>query len=327
MPKVSVIIPVYNTEKYLHRCLDSVTNQTLEDIEIIIVDDGSLDNSPTICEEYAIKYSNIVFIHQKNKGLSASRNVGMAVATGEYIGFVDSDDYISPYMYEKLYQSSKEFDCTTAICNYQNVMNGEIINSGKLDFPTNRRVNHNEILKLMKTANERNILWFVWKSIYKRTVLSDNGIYFLEGNIIEDTPFNMEALLCSDGAVFIDEPLYFYEQSGSSLMRAKHKHNYLEKLENLYNEKMRILKKYNIDGYSDMYNYTMTHTLPLLFSNEINYKRKLSEKVLIYKKMRNSKMIIDAIKNVNPLCINSKLKYLALLLKYRCYFLLTLVTN
>lgn len=224
MPKVSVIIPVYNAEKYLHKCVDSVINQTLDDIEIILVDDGSTDNSPVICDDYERKHDNIKVFHKENGGLSSARNMGMDKATGEYIGFVDSDDYIAPEMYEKLYHASKKLGCDMAICNYQVVKDSNMLSIGKIEFPENRRVNQNEVRTLMQTSNKRGFLWFVWKSIYKRDLLQQNGVRFIEGNIIEDTPFNMEAMLCSEGIVFFNEPLYYYEQTDNSLMRSKHKH-------------------------------------------------------------------------------------------------------
>ena len=103
MPKVSVIVPIYKVEKYLRQCIDSIINQSLKDIEIILVDDGSPDNCPKICDEYKKIDSRIKVIHKKNGGLSSARNAGMKIATGEYIGFVDSDDYVSKEFLEELY--------------------------------------------------------------------------------------------------------------------------------------------------------------------------------------------------------------------------------
>ena len=99
---ISVIIPVYNVEKYLRRCVESVLNQTYVNLEIILVDDGSLDKSKSICDEFAQKYERVKVIHKKNGGLSSARNAGIELATGEYIGFVDSDDDVDPCMYEKM---------------------------------------------------------------------------------------------------------------------------------------------------------------------------------------------------------------------------------
>ena len=118
MAKVSVIIPIYKVEKYLSRCLDSVVNQTLEDIEIVLVDDGSPDSCPEICDRYAKKDSRIKVIHKKNEGLGYARNSGMLIATGEYIAFLDSDDYVSKDMYEKVYSELKRTDADCCVTGY-----------------------------------------------------------------------------------------------------------------------------------------------------------------------------------------------------------------
>lgn len=118
MAKVSVIIPIYKVEKYLSRCLDSVVNQTLDDIEIVLVDDGSPDSCPEICDRYAKKDSRIKVIHKKNEGLGYARNSGMLIATGEYIAFLDSDDYVSKDMYEKVYSELKRTDADCCVTGY-----------------------------------------------------------------------------------------------------------------------------------------------------------------------------------------------------------------
>ena len=114
-PKVSVIVPVYNTEKYLKRCLDSIVNQTLKEIEIIIVDDGSKEACALLCDEISSRDSRIKVIHKKNGGLGFARNTGIEAANGEYVGFVDSDDYIEPLMYERLYGAAAKRDADIAI--------------------------------------------------------------------------------------------------------------------------------------------------------------------------------------------------------------------
>ena len=117
MPKVSIIVPVYNAEKYLHRCIDSILRQTLTDIEVILVDDGSFDSSGKICEEYARKDSRLQVIHQKNAGVAVARNTGLDIASGEYIAFVDSDDYIEPNMYQSMMQVANQYDCDVVLCD------------------------------------------------------------------------------------------------------------------------------------------------------------------------------------------------------------------
>ena len=131
--KISIIVAVYNVEKYLKRSLDSILNQSYKNIEVIIVNDGSTDNSRNICEKYAELYSNIKVIHKENGGLSSARNIGIENATGEYIGFVDSDDYISSNMFEEMYNRIIESDSDIAISSFNYVKEGKILpedNSG-----------------------------------------------------------------------------------------------------------------------------------------------------------------------------------------------------
>lgn len=127
MKKVSIIVPVYNMEKYLEKCMDSLVNQTLEDIEIIVINDGSTDNSINILNQYKNEYPNkIIVIDQKNKGISAARNIGIDKANGKYIGFVDSDDYVKLDMYEKLYNKIEKSKSDIVVCNYTKYfMDGE----------------------------------------------------------------------------------------------------------------------------------------------------------------------------------------------------------
>lgn len=117
-PLITVIVPVYNVEKYLRRCLDSIIRQTYQNLEILCIDDGSIDNSGEICEQYAARDARIKVIHQENQGLSTARNRGLDTATGEYIAFVDSDDYIAADVLEQLYQSAVSSDATCVICGY-----------------------------------------------------------------------------------------------------------------------------------------------------------------------------------------------------------------
>ena len=118
MPKISIIVPVYNVEQYINRCIDSLLGQTLKDIEIILVDDGSPDQCPQICDEYARKDSRIKVIHKKNNGLGYARNSGLELATGEYIAFVDSDDYVNINMYEKLYNETINNNFDIVYCGF-----------------------------------------------------------------------------------------------------------------------------------------------------------------------------------------------------------------
>ena len=121
-PLISVIVPIYNVEEYLNRCVESIVNQTYQKLEIILVDDGSPDNCPRMCDDWAKKDSRIKVIHKENGGLSDARNAGMKITTGEYISFIDSDDYIETCMIEILYEAIKKYDCDIASCRVRIVM-------------------------------------------------------------------------------------------------------------------------------------------------------------------------------------------------------------
>ena len=123
MPKVSIIIPIFNVEKYINKCIESVINQTLEDIEIILIDDESPDNCPLICDNYAAKDSRIKVIHKKNEGLGFARNSGLDIATGEYVTFLDSDDFVDLYTYEHLYNIAIKEDLDTLYYKFSRFTN------------------------------------------------------------------------------------------------------------------------------------------------------------------------------------------------------------
>ena len=120
--KVSIVIPVYNVEKYIERCLKSILNQTLDSIEVIVIDDGSTDNSGKICDEFSTKYKNVKTFHKRNGGVSSARNLGISIAKGEYIGFVDPDDFIHVNMYKELYENAKKVNSDIAICSVNEIL-------------------------------------------------------------------------------------------------------------------------------------------------------------------------------------------------------------
>ncbi len=182
MDLISVIVPVYNVEKYLRRCVDSILAQTYTNLEIILVDDGSPDNCGKICDEYAKKDSRIKVIHQKNGGLSAARNAGLDIATGDYIGFVDSDDYISPEMYEKLLNILKESNSDLSVCgmDYYDENNNRIDQECPL---TDRTFSNLEIFGEL----QKELYWFYVNAcpkLYQSLIFED--IRFPVGKLYED---------------------------------------------------------------------------------------------------------------------------------------------
>lgn len=217
-PLISVIIPVYKVEKYLDRCVQSVLAQTYENIEILLVDDGSPDNCPVMCEEYAKKYSKIKVFHQKNKGLSGARNTGIDHARGEYLAFLDSDDIYSPYFIECLYSALKAHGADISQCRWE-YMHGNILkepydsNAGQQCF-TGREMLAN--LYIQTGA------YFVvaWNKLYKRELFAN--IRYPEGRIHEDEATTYLLFDLAKKCVHVDTPLYgyFVGSSGDSLTRS-----------------------------------------------------------------------------------------------------------
>lgn len=219
MPKISVIIPVYKVEKYLKRCVESVLAQTYRDLEIILVDDGSPDRCPTLCEELAATDTRVKVIHKENGGLSSARNAGIAAASGAYIGFVDSDDYILPEMYEKLYHALCDNDADISICNYAYVDEdtGAIDEEKAAEDPV-----VTEVLTREQAYEKINQLWkysyyyvTAWNKLYKKELFE--GCLFAEGKLHEDE-FIVHYLFekCQQVAVTGDV-LYMYVQRQDSI--------------------------------------------------------------------------------------------------------------
>ena len=164
MPKLSIIVPVYNVEKYIRKCIDFILGKTFKDFELILVDDGSPDNCGEICESYARNDNRIRVIHRANGGLSAARNTGLSYATGKYIGFVDSDDYVSPVMYEKLINSIEKHNADICKCGYNEFDDLGI--RRKLVYPDTKVLRNNSRHNALLPLYFDNVLYVVvWNAI------------------------------------------------------------------------------------------------------------------------------------------------------------------
>ena len=206
-PKVSIIIPVYNVEKYIAKCLDSLVNQTLNEIEIIVVNDGSPDNSQKIIDKYVKKYPNKIKSYIKeNGGQGSARNYGLEKATGEYIGYVDSDDFVELTMYELLYNKAKKEKLDIAICGNYNV--SEDYKNKKVDL---------EFIKY--EDNKINALFgkkAVWNKIYKKSIVEK--LKFRSKVWYEDFDFSIKAICSAKKIGYVNEPLYNYLLRAGSTM-------------------------------------------------------------------------------------------------------------
>lgn len=212
--KLSIIVPVYNVEEYLYECIDSILNQTFRNFELILVDDGSVDSCPQICDEYAKKDSRIKVIHKKNGGLSSARNAGLKVATGEFVTFVDSDDYLSNKTYENAFLMIKENNADIAIFGRYYVYsdNKKIIKEKQhinlvMDSAQATALMNISLLGYYDTA--------AWDKVYRRSLFSD--ILYPKNRISEDWFTTYKVFAKAKVIVYDSTPLYYYRQRNGSI--------------------------------------------------------------------------------------------------------------
>lgn len=204
-PKISVIIPIYNVGELLHKCIESIQNQLLDDIEIILINDGSTDNSAVICDDIASKDKRIQVIHKINEGASSARNVGISISNGEYIGFVDADDYIHEEMYRKMYKKAKENNCDIVMCD------AKIEYENKVEIDTISLLNNSCIIEKREISPDllMGIAGSMWKCIYRRDLLINNKVICPVGiKLSEDRIFNIKAFGNCNNLYYLKEALY-----------------------------------------------------------------------------------------------------------------------
>jgi len=221
---ISIIVPVYNVEDYLRPCLDSILNQSLSDFEVILVDDGSTDHCGAICDEYAEKDDRVSVIHQSNGGLSAARNSGLDVATGEYILFVDSDDQIHPAMLQTLYEAllsgDYDFSMVRGIQVPKEVPAYLIENSYDNPMSLSRVVSRDDCVRFLFMGGPEQIHYgVVWNKLYKRKLIEN---LLFRKTASEDTDFNNRVYQRVQKAIIIDIDMYFWIQRPTSLMHSNH---------------------------------------------------------------------------------------------------------
>lgn len=205
---ISIIVPIYNVEKYLPQCLDSLISQTCRDIEIILVDDGSPDKCPEICDAYAKKDARIKVVHQINGGVSSARNTGLKASRGEYIGFVDPDDWVAPEMYEKMMEALADHKADLAICGYQYChADGSMIEERKYNRKPPEILSQKEMMRRCSDIPPT-IRHVVWNKLFRRKLLQD--LSFQESlSASEDVKVLTEYLKKCQNAVFLHEPYYY----------------------------------------------------------------------------------------------------------------------
>ena len=229
---ITVIIPIYNVQQYLPKCIESVLNQTYSNLEIILVDDGSSDLSGSICDEYAERDKRIKVVHQETGGVSSARNTGLDHATGEFICWVDSDDYISSSLVAELYALVMKYDVNIAACNYLQGTEREYQFKSQ-DNNTPQLLSTEQAFDyLYKDGHHTFIVNASWGKLIKKNLYE--GLRYPEGRIFEDIHVTYQLIGKCDSIIYTDEVLYYYFKHSKSIMHSpfdKHKQDYLDALE------------------------------------------------------------------------------------------------
>lgn len=241
-PKISVIVPVYNVEKYLRRCIDSILAQTFTDFELLLIDDGSKDRSGQICDEYATKDMRVRVFHNENHGVAYTRQFGMEHVTAEYFAFVDSDDFIDQQYLFLLFKEINSSQSDMTVCAYN-----EIGQNGKTlccNYPYDKKA----YIKALLSNKEWGVLW---NKIFKKEIVNNFNISFVKQlNIWEDLAFVIEYLLASSSISFVKEPLYSYDRTIVGSLTRKDTTTYYKELITAVNKIEFVLQKY---GYYSLY--------------------------------------------------------------------------
>ncbi|MED3960176.1 glycosyltransferase [Priestia aryabhattai] len=290
-PRVSIIVPIYNMENYLNRCLDSLLIQSLKEIEIIAVNDGSTDSTLPILNEYTKKDYRIKIINTNNMGVSSARNEGIKAATGDFIGFVDPDDWVEPKMYETMYNTAIKDKIDIVMCTYTREFGThskeKIFNLPNKVTYENEEVKLNVMRRLVGPLNQEvanpellDAWGTVWSKLYRADIIKQNNLTFVDLKQIgtnEDTLFNIQVVYYANSFVFLNNPFYHYWRANNSSVTTGFKPNLLEQWFNLYKIIEMFLKSKNMkeEYYLALNNRICLNTLGLGL-NTISKSNKLS---------------------------------------------------
>lgn len=316
--KYSVIIPVYNVEKYIDRCLKSIISQNYDDLEIIVIDNGSTDSSGSICDTYANEYANISVYHIENHGVGSARNFGLSKARGEFIYFVDSDDYLVGNLFAE-FEDKLVPDLDLLVFSYYNSFEQEMTerNRTKKSLPYSGSYDKYSFTKIFKDLFLSDMLYTVWNKFYRRAFLIENNISFEKYELGEDVRFNLNVYRNVTKVYLSQESYYVYvigrkgsAMSGYNPKRLQYQLQELKLVDSL-------LKDWHIDS-SNLDNTVKARILMSNIHNISKQKLPVTKKVKLVKEICKNKDMADFIRNDSSL-LNPLIK---MLLKCRMYIVL-----
>ncbi|WP_242271457.1 glycosyltransferase [Bacillus cereus group sp. BfR-BA-01310] len=322
-PAISIVVPIYNVEKYLHTCLNLLLKQPFSDFELILVDDGSTDYCGAICDEYSKQDERIKVIHKTNGGLSSARNAGIEAATGKYIVFIDPDDQIDADYFTRLYTIAEENDCDAVISGYKTVPTNNFMMP---KFKLNTVMNGKDFILSSPNIHSGNDLCFVWRYIYNlKNIKEKKNIRFNEQVFIgEDVIFNLEFLLESQRVYAISEQFYSYTVNNpDSLMRVPYKPKLESSLILQYKIRKHLSEKFGLLKHKhyrkDMANYYINNIYNLMINNLKNGQTINIDSAL--RRIVNYEMYSDSLREIGFAyrCSNIKEYIYYLALKFKIY--------
>lgn len=300
---ISVIVPIYNVEQYLVKCLDSLMAQSCKDLEIILVDDGSPDNCPAICDEYAQKDSRFKVVHKQNGGLISARQAGLQLAKGEYIGFVDGDDWIEPDMFEEFSDVIGKYNPDMAVCQFfysypdrEEKSNYNLTN----EFYTKQQIQTDIIPTMLfnGTYFHFGVYPNCWSKVYKKELLKANLMCVdTRTTIGEDTSFTYPCIMDANSICFVDKALYHYRINQQSMTK-----KYDAKLKDIILLPYEVLKNKSADfDISNQLNYYLLYLVNFVVRNEANANNPNSakDKKAVLGEFTKNSMIKNAVKCTN----------------------------
>lgn len=329
MPKISIIVPVYKVEAFLHRCVDSILGQTLKDIEVILVDDGSPDNCGRICDEYSMQDDRVKVIHQQNKGLPGARNAGIKVATGSYLGFVDSDDFVEPDMFERLYMAASENNVDFVMCDYfrdtgdtQTPCYCEL-EGGRYDTERIRNAIFPKLI--MQESVDYGPILSVWHCIYRTEFLHDNELLFDERvKLSEDCLFSACVCLRAESFFYLkDCYLYHYWYNPNSLSQSYKPFAWQSFC--IMNEEIRSLFSQNEFDFSRQIQLHMLYFTLNMLKQISNAGFSFFKRWKMTREVVNTPQVLLAMKHFKIPDLSLKFQIIILLVKWRAALLLNIV--
>lgn len=330
-PFLSIVVPVYNVEKYIKQCIDSILSQTFTDFEVLLIDDGSPDLCCHICDEYAGCDARIRVLHLENRGIVNARKVGVNESRGEYVGFVDSDDWIAPDMYEKLCGFAKSENADIVLCGFINSFEDKEVISiqpHESGFYNKERLIKEIYPKMLYTGKFFNFGLYpaAWNKIYKADIIKNN-IKNVDNFIRmgEDAAFTYACLLDSSKVYIIDEPLYYYRRTDSS-MSTSYDPAFFDRILKLYSCLKGVREQKKSFDIKKQTEYYTAYLLTLAAYNERNDKSKnFIERCKILKKICRSEMANEVLGAISLKNIPFKHKIDLLLLKRKHYVIICLL--